>query len=328
VTALGIAAARLSPGEQAGVRAVEHEIRIAVPAAAVYRLIAQVGDWPRIFSPVIHVLQEEAGDRTERIRIWSAVNGEAKSRVARRTLDSARSRISFRDEGPGQPGAVHAGTWVIEELTDFESRVRLVLEFLADDDDPRSLAPMTQAVDAGARARLADLKHGAELANEASDAVFSFADTVRISGSVKDAYDFINDAQRWPERLEHVDGAELTEDMPGVQHLATVTLMPSGSAHPTESYRVCFPYRRIAYKAITMPALMSAHTGCWAFAQDDLGVLLTSRQTVTLHAANVKSLLGPDVTFAQAREHVEHALSSNSRATLTEAKEYAERRNG
>ena len=34
---------------------VEHEVTISAPAAEVYRLIADVANWPRIFPPTIYV---------------------------------------------------------------------------------------------------------------------------------------------------------------------------------------------------------------------------------------------------------------------------------
>ena len=42
-------------------RHVEHEITVAVPARTVYSLIAEVGNWPRIFPPTLHVDQLERG---------------------------------------------------------------------------------------------------------------------------------------------------------------------------------------------------------------------------------------------------------------------------
>lgn len=55
---------------QPGLREVEHEITVSAPAAAVYRLIAEVVNWPRIFPPTIYVDQVPEGPGEERIRIW------------------------------------------------------------------------------------------------------------------------------------------------------------------------------------------------------------------------------------------------------------------
>lgn len=172
------------------------------------------------------------------------------------------------------------------------------------------------------------MKRNVEQEVGAGEALFSFEDTVRIDGSAKDVYDFINEAQLWSERLPHVQSTTLTEDIPGLQRLEMVTSAPNGSTHTTESYRVCFPSRRIVYKQVTMPALMALHTGCWTISQDDLGVSATSQHTVLLHTANVKPILGADASLADARDHVRHALSTNSRSTLALAKEFAEGRNG
>jgi aromatase len=56
-------------------RQVEHEITAEAPAATVYRLIAEVENWPRIFPPTIYVDHLERGADEERIRIWATANG-------------------------------------------------------------------------------------------------------------------------------------------------------------------------------------------------------------------------------------------------------------
>jgi len=311
---------------QPGLREVEHEISISAPATAVYQLIADVSNWPRIYPPTIHVDQLEAGDRDERIRIWATANGELKNWTSYRTLDPDRLRITFRQETSSPPVAVMTGTWVIEQVSAQESTVRLLHAFRAVADDPADLAWIEQAVDHNSRSELAGLKTNVELIEAAREATFSFADSVQIDGSAKDVYDFINDAGQWPQRLPHVDSVGFAEVTPGLQSLEMVTRAPNGSQHTTKSYRVCFPNQRITYKQVTMPALMSLHTGCWTFEENDNGVRACSQHTVVLKTENITKILGPDATIADAREHVQNALSSNSRATLGFAKEYAEQR--
>lgn len=309
-----------------GVREVEHEITVAAPATEVYRLIAQVSQWPRIYPPTIYVHQLEPGDREERIRIWATANGEAKTWTSHRTLDPVRMRIGFRQEVSSPPVAAMSGTWIIEPTSEAASRVRLLHAFRAVDDDEKGLAWIDEAVDRNSRSELAGLKRSVEQVAGAGEALFSFEDSVRIDGSAEDAYAFVNDAQLWPKRLPHVESTVLTEDVPGLQCLEMVTRAPNGSAHTTKSYRVCFPHRRIVYKQVTMPALMSLHTGCWTFSQDDLGAIATSQHTVLLNTENIKPLMGERATEADAREHVRQALSANSRATLGLAAQYAESR--
>jgi aromatase len=88
---------------------------------------------------------------------------------------------------------------------------------------------------------------------------------------------------------------------------------------------VALPHHRIAYKQVTLPALMSLHTGYWTFAETgDGGVAASSQHTVVLNTANIARVLGADATPADARAYVHEALSTNSRATLGHAKAYAE----
>ncbi|MGW1500654.1 aromatase/cyclase [Streptomyces mirabilis] len=307
-------------------REVEHEITIAAPAPAVYRLLAEVTNWPRIFPPTIHVDRVEHDGSQERIRIWATANGEAKNWTSRRELDPEALRITFRQEVTAPPVAAMGGTWIIEPLGENASRVRLLHDYRAVDDDPHDLLWIDQAVDKNSRSELAALKKNVEFAHAAEEVTFSFEDTVYVDGSAKDVYAFINEANLWSERLPHVATVRLEEDTVGLQTLEMDTRAKDGSVHTTKSYRVTFPHQRIAYKQVTLPALMTLHTGHWTFLDTDQGVAATSQHTVTLNTDNIESILGCGATVADAREYVHTALSTNSRATLTHAKAFAENR--
>ncbi|MFE1554148.1 aromatase/cyclase [Streptomyces sp. NPDC058734] len=311
---------------QPGLREVEHEITISAPAAAVYRLIAEVTNWPRIFPPTIHVDHTPTGPNEERIRIWATANGEAKNWTSRRTLDPEGLRITFRQEVTAPPIAAMGGTWIIEPLGAGESRVRLLHDYRAVDDDADGLAWIDEAVDRNSKSELAALKTNVELAHAAEELTFSFEDTVQIDGSAKDVYDFVNEADRWEERLPHVAAVRLVEDTPGLQELEMDTRAKDGSLHTTKSYRVTFPHRKIAYKQTTLPGLMALHTGYWTFTENEDGVAASSQHTITLNTANIAGVLGEQATVEDAREYVRTAVSANSRATLGHAKGYAENR--
>ncbi|MEV5955430.1 aromatase/cyclase [Streptomyces sp. NPDC051987] len=305
---------------------VEHEITISAPAAEVYRLIADVANWPRIFPPTIYVDHLERSGNEELIGIWATANGQAKNWTSRRVLDPEGLRITFRQTVSTPPVASMGGTWIIEPLDEGTSRVRLLHDYTAVDDDPAGLAWIDEAVDRNSRSELAALKTNVELATASQELTFSFEDTVRVDGAAKDLYDFVNEADRWSERLPHVATVRLTEDTPGLQTLEMDTRAKDGSTHTTKSYRVCLDGRKIAYKQTTLPALMNLHTGYWTFRETDEGTFASSQHTVVLRPENIAKILGPDAGVAEAREYVQGALSTNSRATLNHAKAYAEAR--
>ncbi|GAA1834465.1 SRPBCC family protein [Luedemannella flava] len=306
-------------------REVEHDITIAAPAEAVYRLIAEVGNWPQVFPPTIFVDHVERTPRSERIRIWATAKGEAKNWTSRRELDPDALRITFRQEVSAHPIAAMGGAWHFEPVSENETKVRLLHDYRAVDDDPEHLAWIDEAVDRNSRSELDALKRIVEAAAATAELTFEFTDTVQINGSAKDVYDFINDAHLWAERLPHVAMVELTEDVPGLQTLEMDTRTKDGSTHRTKSYRVTFPHQRIAYKQITLPALMTVHTGVWTFTENEAGVAASSQHTVVLNPDNIAGVLGPAAGIPQARTYVQNALSTNSRATLGYAKDYAER---
>ncbi|MEU9452001.1 aromatase/cyclase [Streptomyces sp. NPDC048277] len=306
------------------IRQVEHEITVAAPAAEVYRLIAEVENWPRIFPPTIHVDVVERTGAEERIRIWATANDAAKNWTSRRALDPEGLRIRFRQEVSAPPVAAMGGSWIIEQLPSGGSRIRLLHDYRAVDDEPEGLKWIDEAVDRNSRSELAALKTNVELAHASAELAFSFEDSVRIEGAAKDAFDFVNEAGLWVERLPHVASVRFAEDTPGLQILEMDTRAKDGSVHTTKSYRVAFPHQKIVYKQVTLPALMILHTGYWAFAETDGGVTATSQHTVVLNSANIARILGAEATVADARAYVHGALSTNSRATLGHAKDYAE----
>ncbi|MER6225876.1 aromatase/cyclase [Streptomyces sp. 900105755] len=305
---------------------VEHEITVSAPAAEVYRLIADVANWPRIFPPTIYVDHLERSGNEELIGIWATANGEAKNWTSRRVLDPEGLRITFRQTVSTPPVASMGGTWIIEPAGEGASRVRLLHDYTAVGDDPAGLAWIDEAVDRNSRSELAALKTNVELATASEELTFSFEDTVRVDGAAKDLYDFVNEADRWSERLPHVATVRLTEDTPGLQTLEMDTRAKDGSTHTTKSYRVCLDGRKIAYKQTTLPALMNLHTGYWTFRETDEGTFASSQHTVVLRPENIAKILGPEAGVAEAREYVQGALSTNSRATLNHAKAYAEAR--
>ncbi|HEX6970546.1 MAG TPA: aromatase/cyclase [Micromonosporaceae bacterium] len=309
---------------QVATRAVSHEITIEAPASKVYRLLADTTRWPAMFPPTVHVEQVEANGAEERIRIWATANGEAKTWTSRRRLDPKGLRIDFRQEVSQPPVGAMGGSWIIEPAGEQTCRILLLHDYRAVDDDPQKLDWIARAVDRNSRAELAALKAAAET-NGTDDLRLTFDDTVHIDGSAKDVYDFLNEAQLWAERLPHVARVSLREDTEGLQLLEMDTMTRDGSTHTTRSVRVCLPYRKIVYKQIVLPALLTLHTGHWLIEEIGSGVAVTSRHTVVVNPANIARVLGPEAGVANAKAFVRNALSTNSLATLRHAKEYAER---
>ncbi|MFD7923232.1 aromatase/cyclase [Streptomyces sp. NPDC059740] len=310
---------------QNGVHETEHRITVGAPADVVYDLIADVRNWPRIFPPTIHVDRTDLGSQQERIRVWATANGEPKTWTSRRVLDPDGRRITFRQEVSTPPVAAMGGVWTVEPLSPDRARIVLTHDYRAVNDDPAGLEWIDRAVDGNSRSELAALKENVEAAHAARDLTFSFEDTVRIAGPAEDVYDFINEADRWTERLPHVSHVRLDEDAPGLQTLEMDTKAKDGSVHTTRSHRVCLPHHLIAYKQVTLPPLMRLHTGLWTFVPGEGEVAATSQHTVVLNPDNIAGLLGADASVEDARNYVRDALSTNSRATLGHAKDHAER---
>jgi aromatase len=304
---------------------VTHEITISAPAEATYRLLADVANWPRIFPPTIYADYVEKDGQTERIRIWATAGTDVKNWTSRRELDPERLRIDFRQEASSPPVAAMGGGWRVEALSATECAVRLTHDYRAV--NAGGLAWIDDVVERNSRAELAALKAQAELGQAHAETICSFSDTVRVNGPAKEVYDFINEADLWPQRLPHVVTVRLEEQVPGLQTLGMDTRSPDGSVHSTKSYRVTFPHQRIVYKQVTMPPLMTLHTGCWTVTEDEAGAVASSQHTFAVNTARIDKVLGPGASVADAVDYVRAALSANSRATLGAAKLHAEKLN-
>lgn len=305
------------------VRNAEHEINVGASAERVYALIADVGTWPEIFPPTVHAECVEKDGNSELIRLWATANGTAKSWTSRRQHDPERMTVSFRQERSQPPVGGMGGTWVVEPVSGSRCRVRLLHDFFAASDDPADLEWISRAVDRNSLSELHALKTSAELTGP--DQLITFDDTVAVDGSARDVYDFLNEAQLWPQRLPHVSRVSLEEETPGLQVLEMDTSTKDGSVHVTRSVRVCRPYTSIVYKQIVLPALLTLHTGRWLIEErDGSGMSVTSRHTVRINTENITGVLGPDADAATAEQFVRNALSGNSLATLRTVKAYAE----
>jgi aromatase len=304
-------------------RDTEHEVHVGAPAERVYALIADVGKWPEIFPPTVHAECVDKDGNSELIRIWATANATAKTWTSRRQHDPERMSVSFRQERSQHPVGGMGGKWVVEPVSESECRVRLLHDFFAASDDPADLDWISQAVDRNSTSELHALKTSAELAGP--DQLITFADTMTVDGSAKDVYDFLNEAQLWPQRLPHVARVSLEEETPGLQILEMDTSTKDGSVHTTRSVRVCRPSTSIVYKQVVMPALMTLHTGRWLLEErDGAGVSVTSRHTVGINTARIADVLGAGADVLTAQETVRKALSGNSLTTLRAAKAYAE----
>ncbi|WP_324615944.1 aromatase/cyclase [Streptomyces sp. WM6372] len=304
-----------------------HETEVAAPAGVVYGLIADPVQWPLYFPPNVYVERLEFDGVHERLRMWATANGRVKSWTSRRVLDAAARRIEFRQEVPAAPLSAMTGTWIVEPLGAERSRLVLLHDFSVAGDRAEDVEWVERATDTNSRAELGNLARLGERWGSLDDLVMSFEDTVRVDAPPELVYAFLERAEQWPQLLPHVSRLELTEpaELPGVQVMAMDTLTADGSAHTTESVRVCFPAAgRIVYKQTRTPALMSAHTGVWTVTGGAYGSTVTSRHGVVLREEAIAGVLGASADLAAARRYVREALGRNSTATMTYAKQYAE----
>ncbi|PWI15247.1 cyclase [Streptomyces sp. Act143] len=300
------------------------KVHASAPAGVAYALMADAPNWPLYFSSIIHVEQLEFDGVRERLLTWTLLDDQIKAWTSQRRLDPVARRMEFWQEIAAPPFRTAGGVLSAHPDGPHDSELELRYDYSVGADSPADLEWAQRATETHARAQLADLKAFAERWTRLDELVLSFEDTVHIKGPAELVYDFLYRAGDWPDLVPHVQQVDLTESVPGVQHLTMRTLTEYGT-HTTSSVRICFPHaERIVYKQTAPLPLIEAHTGEWSVVPDERGVTVTAQHNVVLSEEQIAGELGEQATLADARRHVREALGRNSRVLLAHAKTHAE----
>ncbi|MFF7394315.1 aromatase/cyclase [Streptomyces scabiei] len=299
------------------------DVTASAPAGVLYGLIADATQWPLFFPPCVHVEQLDFDGSRERLRLWAVAGEKVSSWVSSRHLDVSALRVEFTQDLPEAPLTSMSGLWTVQPLGD-GCRVTLEHSFTVADDTPADVAWVHEVTAANSRAQLDRLAFMAEHWRRLDDLTLSFEDTVHVRAPAELIFDFLYRARSWPAELPHVRTLEVREKAPGVQVMSMGSLTVDGTAHETESVRICFPGAgRIVYKQTRTSPLLAAHTGEWLLEPDESGVHLTARHNILLDERAVPAVLGPDTDTAQAARHVRERIGQAGLLVLQYATQHA-----
>lgn len=308
-----------------GAEHVEHATEVGASAQAVYRLLADLGNWPRIFGPFVHLEVLSTDGATERIGMWTTDGDRVEHWVALRRLDEEGLRIDFRPETvpPGLESMERS--WVVEPVSRQTCVARLVHTYRvkADQDGPAAVARTVEEI---SRAELTAVKAAAELDNTSPELLLVLEDRVDIAGPAHDVYAFLYAAEHWSERLPHVARVEVRQDSSGLQLLEVDTRESRGGVFTTRTARVGFPDRALVYKQLALPPLGSSHHVSWRITETATGAAVHSEQVVVVRPAGVTELFGAGSDPEEATSFIRRELHAKVRLVLDGAKEYVEAR--
>jgi len=295
------------------------EREIDGPAAIVAELLTDVALWPQFIPSVVHTERDADG----RLTVWSLAGEDRVRKWQIRQTVTVGGNATDGEPTP-EPGAVTV-EWRIASLAAERTRVemRVVRTGPGAADEETDPAEAQEGLDV----LFGSLDEATRARAELPRLVLSFEDPLFVAGRAEDAYQMLYEADKWPERIEHVRRLEMIEPEPGIQFFDMETTTPDGAAHTTRSVRVCLPHRLIVYKQIKLPVLLDAHTGHWRFSPTEEGLIVAARHTVTVKPSALE-VLGPGTTVADARRYLRRVLSANSMKNLYLAKTYAEERAG
>jgi C7-C12 aromatase (ARO/CYC) len=308
---------------------VEQQVLVAVPLPVVRELVEDVVGWTQLYSPAVHAEYVERNGDDDLIQHWSVVDEHTvRTWRVRRWSHPDGDRISFVHEPAKPPMRDIRGDWTfVSEAGGSATLVRMRHEFELIEEAADRAAELAAAIQRNSNEYLAALKYAAQRRAELAQLILSFEDSLFIAGSIKDAYDYIYQANKWPERIPQVSRLVLEENKPNIQFFDMDTVTPDGATHTMRSVRICLPPNKIVYKQIHPPTLLDAHTGHWLFTEVPEGVIASARRTVTIKPSAL-SALGAGTTVRDARNYLRRVLSADSMANLHLVKSYAEDRAG
>ncbi|MFJ7589428.1 SRPBCC family protein [Streptomyces sp. NPDC097617] len=294
----------------------EHTARIAAPAGVVYGLLADAVRWPLLLPAPVHVERIDFDGVHERLRLWDVRDQRIGSFHLRRTLHPHSRTIEFEQEDTARPGTPTTGTWTVEDHGDTHALVTLRQDRTVERQPAATTGHSRRQWEREPAERLTHLAAAAERWDRLDRLLLSFEDSVHLDGPAELVYDFLHRIADWPERLPHVDSAEVSEDVPGVQLAALDTCAtPDGLTRSTRTVRLCFPSAaRIVFKELLTPEPIAAHTGAWSLAPDGDGVRVLCAQQVLLHEP--PGTPGDAAGLAETRRHVRIWLGRASTETL------------
>ncbi|MFD3546700.1 SRPBCC family protein [Streptomyces sp. NPDC058655] len=304
----------------------EQTAPVAAPADVVYGLLADAVRWPLLLPSPVHVERIDFDGTRERLRLWDAAGGQVRSFHLHRTLHPHSRTVEFEQEDTTRPGAPTTGTWTVREQGPAHCLLTLRQTRTLEGLPAAETAHSRRQWQAEPAARLTHLTTLAERWERLDATLLSFQDSIHIEGPAELAYDFLYRIGDWPERIPHVECADVTEDTPGIQ-LATVDTCaaPDGRTLTGRTVRLCFPSAaRIVYKELSTPPLIAAHSGEWSLVPDGPGVKVACAQQVMLREEAVQDVLGPDADLGEARRHVRTWLGRASNQTLRLARWHAQ----
>ncbi|MFE6721723.1 SRPBCC family protein [Streptomyces albidoflavus] len=305
------------------VRAV-HEVAVRAPARETYRLLADLDNWPWIFTPFVHVESTGQEGEFERVEMWTTGSDRVERWGALRRLDQAALRIEFRPEDVARPLSDMERVWAVEPDGEHACLVRLLHTCTLADDTPTARAQVTEVIDTVARAETQAVREAAELAAHTPELRLVVADTVDIDAEPRAVSDILHDIASWPRFLPHVARAEALQDADGLQFVEVDTVESNGSTLAMRTARARTSEHSLAYKQLVLPPVGSSHHVRWRVFGRDGGAVVRSEQTVVIKQDGIEAMLGDGKVLADATEFIRRELSAKVRLILDGAKRQLE----
>lgn len=305
-----------------------HEVAVGVPAEKVYALLADLGNWPRIFRPFVHLEVLGSAGGFQRVGMWSVAGDRVEHWSALRRLDDAALRIDFRPERMAPPLTRMERSWTVEPNTADSCAVRLTHTYEVADGDRDAAESVRAAVDTVAQSETAAVKKAAENEARSPGLLLVVTDRVDIAASAEAVHDALYSVERWTGFLPHVVRVDVGQDIGGLQMVEMDTRERDGSLLTLRTARVGLPPLAICYKQLLLPPIGSSHHVRWTVTPSaaGTGVSVTSEQVVVIDESGIPDFPGEGREVDKARQFAQRELSAKVRLILDGVKAHLEAR--
>ncbi|NRR31896.1 SRPBCC family protein [Oxalobacteraceae bacterium] len=308
--------------EVARSRSTSHSTLCHASAPEVYALIADAGNWPKIFDSCVSATAGARLGNSELVHIEAMQEGKVVGWDTLRRYHDDIFRIDFHLPVPMPFLQEMRGQWRVIPIDGGSCVLNVTRYFELLDDVSGIREGITTHAQASALVnRFIDDNAGTEMQAvksfvENRDAAFSaFSARYTLPYAPDQVFEVLADASRWPEVLPHCSGVSIIYDDGQNQEF----VMDINTAHGTEHFRSIRKCERaaleISYFQPKPPALLRTHSGRWLLRACGSGTEVTSSHVVQLNPLRCAEQFD-DADLRRNKQRVKELVMKNSKATV------------
>jgi len=303
-------------------RSTSHSIICEASVKAVYGIVADVSNWPKIFDACISAVVQERLGNTERVRIEARQNGQVVGWDTQRNYFDDIKRIDFFLPVPMPFLKEMSGQWRVVPLGERRCILNVTRDFTLLDDISgirEDISTHEQAsdlinrfIDENAGGEILAVK---EFAEKADITLSSFTTHYSLPYAPEEIYSLLSDIHHWPTVLPHCNDVDVIYEDAKYQEFVMEITGAGGSEH-FRSIRQCDrDSQTISYFQPEPPAMLKSHSGCWRVRASGSGTELIAEHSVHIDPERC-GVLFSDNDIQRNKQRIKALIMKNSQTTV------------